>query len=107
MFSLRFTKQAQKTALLEQLEELQDIADAKAAMTEETFPAEFVDRLLAGEVPLKVWRDYRSLTLEALAETAGVDRERLSRAEEGQAGLPDDLLARVAQALDCDPDDLN
>lgn len=43
--------------MLERLETLQGIADANAAVSEETFPAAIVDRLLAGAPPLKVWRD--------------------------------------------------
>ncbi|RKT46786.1 helix-turn-helix domain-containing protein [Thiocapsa rosea] len=93
--------------LLERLETLQDIADAKAAASEETFPAAFVDRLLAGEAPLKVWREYRGLTLQALAEASGTTRQMLSMAENGKANPSADLLARLARALDCDMDDLH
>jgi DNA-binding XRE family transcriptional regulator len=98
---------AEWNALLEQLEELQDIADAKAAMTEETFPAEFVDRLLAGEPPLKVWREYRGLTLADLAEACGVTPRELSIVEDNATKPAADLLTRLAQALGCDVDDLN
>ncbi len=93
--------------LLERLETLQDIADAKATMSEETFPAAFVDRLLAGEAPLKVWREYRGLTLQSLAETSGTTRQMLSMVENGKANPSTDLLARLARALDCDMDDLH
>lgn len=58
---------AEWTELQARLEALQDIADAKSACDAESFPVEFADRLLAGESPLKVWRDYRGLTLQALA----------------------------------------
>jgi DNA-binding XRE family transcriptional regulator len=93
--------------LLERLETLQDIADAKAAMSEETFPATFIDRLLAGEAPLKVWREYRGLTLQSLAEISGTTRQMLSMVENGKANPSADLLARLARALDCDMDDLH
>jgi hypothetical protein len=39
------------------LEVLQDIANARSARDAETFPVELADRLLAGESPLKVWRN--------------------------------------------------
>ena len=42
---------------------LQDIADARTAQGLETFPAEFADRLLAGESPLKVRRACQVLTV--------------------------------------------
>lgn len=98
---------AEWKALLERLEELQDIADLKTGRDEETFPAEFLDRLLSGEVPLKVWREYRGLTLQALAERCGVTRQMLSMVEHGKANPSADLLAKLAQALDCDMDDLH
>ncbi|OYY94021.1 MAG: XRE family transcriptional regulator [Hydrogenophilales bacterium 28-61-23] len=94
-------------ALLARLEEVQDIADAKSARESETFPAEFADRLLSGESPLRVWREYRGLTLQTLAETCGVTRQMLSMIEHGKAKPSADLLGKLAGALDCDMDDLH
>lgn len=98
---------AEWNALLARLEDVQDIADAKAARDSESFPAEFADRLLAGESPLRVWRDYRGLTLQALAETCGVTRQMLSMIEHGKAKPSADLLAKLAAALGSDMDDLH
>lgn len=94
-------------ALLARLEDLQDIADARAEREAETFPAEFADRLLAGESPLRVWRDHRGLTLQALAEACGVTRQMLSMVEHGKAKPSADLLGKLAGALGCDMDDLH
>jgi DNA-binding XRE family transcriptional regulator len=93
--------------LLERLEELQDAADLKAVRNEETFPTEFIDRLLTGEAALKVWREYRGLTLQALAERCGVTRQMLSMVEHGKANPSVELLSSLARALDCDMDDLH
>ena len=98
---------AQWTALLERLEDLQDIADAKVALAEETLPVEFIERLVAGESPLKLWREHRGLTLQALAGAAGCTRQMLSMAERGKAAPSAALLARLAAALACDMDDLH
>lgn len=98
---------AEWNALLARLEDVQDIADAKAARDSESFPLEFTDRLLAGESPLRVWRDHRGLTLQALAEACGVTRQMLSMVEHGKAKPSADLLAKLAGALDCDMDDLH
>ena len=98
---------AEWNALLARLEEVQDIADAKAACDSERFPAEFADRLLSGESPLRVWRDYRGLTLQALAEACGVTRQMLSMIEHGKAKPSADLLGRLAETLGCDMDDLH
>ena len=98
---------AEWNALLARLENLQDIAEAKSALETETFPAAFADRLLAGEAPLSVWRNYRGLTLQALAERCGVTRQMLSMIEHGKAKPSADLLAKLAAALKCDMDDLH
>ncbi|MBU0752601.1 MAG: helix-turn-helix transcriptional regulator [Gammaproteobacteria bacterium] len=96
-------------ALLARLEELQDVADVKdaRARNEETFPLEFVERRLAGEAPLRVWREYRGLTLQALADACGVTQQMLSMIEHGKAKPSADLLAKLAAALGCDMDDLH
>ena len=98
---------AEWTALLSRLEELQDAADARSAREAETFPTAFADRLLSGESPLKVWREYRGYTLQALAERCGVSRQMLSMVENGKARPSTDLLARLSNALGCDMDDLH
>lgn len=97
----------QWTALLHRLETLQDIADAKAAIEEETLPLEFVERRLAGESPLRLWREHRGLTLQELGERAGCTRQMLSMIERGKASPSADLLARLAAVLRVDMDDLH
>lgn len=98
---------AQWSALLARLEDLQDIADARAALGEETLPVEFVERRLNGESPLKLWREHRGLTLQALADRAHCTRQMLSMIEHGKAAPSAGLLARLASALDCDMDSLH
>lgn len=84
-------------------EELLDLAMAEA---EESFPAEVADRLLAGEIPIKVFRDYRGLTQRALAERVGINPVYLSQLETGrrQGGVA--TLRRIADALNVELDDL-
>ena len=94
-------------SLLRRLEELQDIADAKAAQNAESVPAEVADRLLSGDNALRVWRDYRGLTLQTLAVQCGVTRQMLSMIETGKAKASAGLLAKLARALKCDMDDLH
>ncbi len=93
--------------LLARLEDVRDIADAKAARQSESFPSEFADRLLSGESPLRVWRDYRGLALQSLAEACGVTRQMLSMIEHAKAKPSADLLGKLAGALGCDMDDLH
>ncbi|MBV5307210.1 MAG: helix-turn-helix domain-containing protein [Desulfobulbaceae bacterium] len=94
-------------SLLARLEELQDLADARGAAAGESFPVELADRLLAGDPPLRVWREYRGFTLQALAEACGVSRQMLSMIEHGKTAPSASLLSRLASALRCDMDDLH
>ena len=69
-------------------------------------PAEMVDRLLAGESPILVYRTYRGMTRKRLAEAAGIDPVYLSQIETGKrTGSPRTLTA-IARVLDVDPGDL-
>ncbi|MCB9418184.1 MAG: helix-turn-helix transcriptional regulator [Ardenticatenaceae bacterium] len=99
------------TQLMEDAEMLADIREydaAKQALAEgeELVPAAVVDALLAGENPIKVWRNYRQMTQRVLAENAGISPAYLSQLESGaRRGLPE-TLSRIAQALDLTLDDL-
>lgn len=98
--------------LQERLEDLEDVSVARllsgriASGEDETFPSEFVDRLLSGEHPLAVWREYRGLTCAALASACGVSAPAISQIENGKRDPSASLLRRMARALRCDMDDL-
>jgi transcriptional regulator with XRE-family HTH domain len=76
--------------LLDQSELLEDIRDfdtINAAIDrreEELIPAEVVYAILDGENPIKVWREYRELTQQQLADTAGISKPYLSQIETGK-----------------------
>jgi DNA-binding XRE family transcriptional regulator len=96
------------------LRELADDADDVAALArfakkyakgeEETVPAEVVDRLLAGEAPLRVWREHRRVTATHLAESVGVTVAHISKIESGKGEPSVGLLRKLARALDTDID---
>jgi len=94
---------------LEQAEDLRAYDQAKAELdagTDELVPAAVVDRLAAGEPPLRVWREYRGLTQQALADAAGVGKSYICQLEAGtRTGSVGTLRALVA-ALNLDLDDL-
>ncbi len=73
---------------------------------EETIPAAMVDRLLAGESPVRVWREHRSLTQAQLAEAAGVTQSMVAMIERGDRRGTVDTLGAIARALKVDLDDL-
>ncbi len=94
----------------EDLEEMLEDAAATAAWhrtrNEEAVPVAVVDRLLAGDNPIRVWREHRGLSLSALAAAAGIGKGYLSQIESGQRQGPAPTLKRIAAALGIDLDDL-
>ena len=92
-----------------------DFADIQAALsvqarieagTEELVPAAVADRLIDGEVPLKVWREYRDLSQSGLARAAGASRIQIVDIEAGRATGSVQTLRRLADALGIALDDL-
>ena len=103
---------AEWQSITERLEELEDIVDARSisasiASGEETFPHEFGKRLVSGESPLKVWREYRGFTLAALGKQCGVTAAALSQIETGKRSPSVELLGKLSRVLGCDMDDLH
>ncbi|MFA6964465.1 helix-turn-helix domain-containing protein [Bosea sp. (in: a-proteobacteria)] len=100
----------------EQLVELvEDAADAAAverfkerlaAGDEELLPSEMVDRMLAGENLVRVWREHRGLTVSALAEKAGIAQPYLSQIETGKREGTLQTMKKIADALRVTLDDL-
>lgn len=99
--------------IVDHFEEMEDIAEAKAISAriasgeEETIPHEFVKKLIEKEEhPLRLWRKYRGFTLQALAELVGVTKSALSMIETGKSQPSIKRLKALADALNCDMDDL-
>jgi DNA-binding XRE family transcriptional regulator len=89
-------------------EMLDDIRAYDAARTrnEEAFPAEVARRLVAGENPIRVFRDYRGLTQEQLAKSAKIARAYLAQIEAGRKEGSVSVLRAIAAALKLDLDDI-
>ena len=98
--------------LLAAAEDAVDIAAVRAfrerleAGEEELLPAAMVERLLAGESPIRVWREHRGLSVSGLAQAAGLSQPYLSQIETGARRAGAEKLERIAQALHVQPDDL-
>ena len=97
--------------LLDLAEEQDDIAAAVASQKrreagEEYLPSEMVDRLIDGENALRVWRQYRSITLTRLADKSKVNKATISLLENDKSfGRPATWRA-LADALDVTVDDI-
>lgn len=98
--------------LLEQAEMLEDIRDYDAAKAElekgedELIPSEVVYAILDGENPIKVWREYRGLTQQQLADKAGISKPYLSQIETGKRMGTTEILTTLAKALDVSLDEV-
>jgi DNA-binding XRE family transcriptional regulator len=99
--------------LLALAEDAEDIEAAEQARQEleagkdELIPGVVAERLLSGsEHPLRVWREYRELTQETLAERAGVGKSYVSQIEAGKKAGSVRVLRALAVALRVATDDL-
>lgn len=104
--------EAEYRVLLDAAENSADAAAARAfegrsaAEEEECLPAGMVERMVAGESPIRVWREYRGLSVRDLAGRAGISQPYLSQMEAGRRKGTADTLGRIAEALGIGVDDL-
>ncbi|WP_298200346.1 helix-turn-helix transcriptional regulator [Novosphingobium sp.] len=80
--------------------------EALAAGEDELLPSAFAHRLIDGESPVRVWREYRGLTQVALAEMSGVNRVQITNIESGTKTGSVETLRKLADALRVSLDDL-
>jgi DNA-binding Xre family transcriptional regulator len=97
---------AEYTALREELAELHDARAYDAGAAGPFVSGEVVARIVAGENPVRVWREQRALKLTQLAERAGMSHSYLSQIENGHREGSVRALAAIARALDVDLDNL-
>jgi DNA-binding XRE family transcriptional regulator len=104
-------------ALLQQIEDAEDLAAVVAAEAREAIlgkeaaradylPIELVERLSAGEHPIRVWRAHRGLTREALAAAARVSPSYLSEIETRRKPGSLAAVVKLAAALRVPLDDI-
>ena len=79
---------------------------AIARSDEELVPEAFAKRLIAGENPLRVWREIRGVTQAALAIASGVNRVQIANIESGAKTGSVATLRKLADALGVRLDDL-
>lgn len=97
----------ERDRLAVQVERLEDdLARAAYAATrgEEAFPDELAARLIAGDAPVKIFREYRGLTVRALAERSGLSAGYVSGIETGKRTGTVAAFKALASALGVDLD---
>lgn len=77
-----------------------------SAGEDEIIPGEFADRILDGENPVRIWREYRGLSIKALAEKAEISAAYLSQIEGGVREGSVRTMKALAMALNLDLTDL-
>jgi len=92
----------------EMLEDIRAYDEAKANIEagEELIPSKVAYALLDGKNPIRVWREYRGLTQQQVAEKAGISKPYLSQLESGKRNGTTDILKSIAQALHVGLDEL-
>ena len=73
----------------------------------EQFPHEVVKRLVDSESPVKVFRQYRDMTQDALAAAAKVSTGYVSQIEHGMRRPSQKVLAAFATFLELNVEDLS
>ena len=104
-------KRDRRKQLIGDAEMLQDIRDYNEAMQrraegEESVPLELVEALVDGANPVKVWREYRGMTQQELAQQAGISAAYLSQIETGKRTGTAEVLQAIARALNLSLDDI-
>ncbi|MBB4287837.1 helix-turn-helix transcriptional regulator [Roseospira goensis] len=97
---------AEYTALLERLEDAEDRARIAERRDDPTIGHDNLKRILAGEHPVKVWREEKGLKQNELAATAGISAPMLNDIEKGRRTPSLDVARRLASALGLTLDDL-
>lgn len=95
----------QYNQLLADLEMLKDVRDFRTAkaVDEESFPSEVINRLILNEEnPIKVYREYRGLTQNQLADKVGIQRAYVAEIETGRKSGSVKTLKAIAEALEVD-----
>ena len=90
----------------EEMDEVRAYDRAKVRDDKETVPIAIADALLAGHSPIRVWREYRGLTQQQLANAAAIRRAYVAQLEAGRRRGSLLVLGRIADALGVEIDDL-
>ncbi|MGE3920406.1 MAG: helix-turn-helix domain-containing protein [Gammaproteobacteria bacterium] len=94
--------------MLEILSEVNDMETIQLALadTKERFPLELVEKIAAGNNAIKIFREYRGISQNELAEKIGVTRQYIYQIENGERVGTTKVLKKIASVLSVDLDEL-
>jgi ribosome-binding protein aMBF1 (putative translation factor) len=78
-----------------------------ASGEDELVPSEFANRILNGENPVRVWREYHGMSAKDLTAKTGLSVAYISQIETGDCGGSFETMKKIAQALSVPLDDLS
>ncbi|MBO9508775.1 type II toxin-antitoxin system HicB family antitoxin [Thalassospira sp. A3_1] len=90
-------------------ESVDDYLALKEAMENDDgtrYPIETVERLMSGENPVSVYRDFHNFTVPKLSEATGISENLIINIESGVAKMTEEQYTRISFALNVDPEDL-
>lgn len=96
----------EKAESYDELVALQEFHHALDAGQEELIPSDVVEKLVSGQSPIKVWRQYRGLSQAQLAKEIGVSQAYVAQLETRQRQGKPTVLKNIADALGVIVDDL-
>lgn len=103
---VRYDRWRDLLAQVEEADAVRAYDQAKDRVDQEAVPMAIADALLAGQSPIRVWREHRGLTQEQLADAAGIRRAYVAQLEAGRRRGSTAVLARIADALGVEIEDL-
>ncbi|PYE80795.1 helix-turn-helix transcriptional regulator [Pseudoroseicyclus aestuarii] len=101
-------ERAEYDRLVALAEDAEDNAAVAAHLREPEagMPADLVKRMIAGESPLAVHREWRGLSQTGLAKASAVHRVQIADIEAGRRNGSVETMRKLADALDVAIDDL-
>lgn len=86
-------------AIIEDAEDIQALEEFYKQDDGFRIPGDLLQRELAGESPVKLWREHKGMTQKQLADMANMEQLVLAQVENGSLSIPEEDIAKLAQIL--------